>query len=126
MLRERLQKRVEGFSFAISSMNDFPIPEDPPVITTAVYSLRASLSWSNAVGVTIQDPGVRGREKSLKGESKKGWLPLLEIRFSARNSWLLTPSVLTPIELLRLCEDKRKEEARLFSASQPNNIGSYE
>jgi hypothetical protein len=68
ILRERLQMRVEDSSFAISSMNDFPIPEDPPIITTAVYSLRASLSE----------------------------------------------------------EDKRKEEVRLFSVSQPNNIGSYE
>ena len=67
ILRERLQKRVEDSSFAICSMNDFPIPEDPPVITTEVNGERASLS-----------------------------------------------------------EDKRKEEARLFSASQPNNIGSYE
>ncbi|HZZ19698.1 MAG TPA: hypothetical protein VFE25_10035 [Opitutaceae bacterium] len=33
--RDKLQKESSGQSFPISSMNDFPIPEDPPVITTA-------------------------------------------------------------------------------------------
>src|SRR6266498_1826797 len=33
--RERLQKVRSGFNFPHSSMNDFPIPEDPPVMTTA-------------------------------------------------------------------------------------------
>jgi hypothetical protein len=34
--RDRLQKaKVLGGAFAISSMNDFPIPEDPPVMMTA-------------------------------------------------------------------------------------------
>src|SRR5450432_4031112 len=33
--RDKLQKKSSGQSFPNSSMNDFPIPEDPPVITTA-------------------------------------------------------------------------------------------
>jgi hypothetical protein len=42
--RERLQNTTSASSFAISSMNDFPIPEDPPVMTTAVYDFSSSLS----------------------------------------------------------------------------------
>jgi hypothetical protein len=39
--RDKLQKLRDGQSFPHSSMNDFPIPEDPPVITTAEKFLRA-------------------------------------------------------------------------------------
>jgi hypothetical protein len=39
--RDRLQNESSGQSFPNSSMNDFPIPEDPPVITTAENFLRA-------------------------------------------------------------------------------------
>src|SRR5437016_4939711 len=46
--RERLQMRSSGRSFAHSSMNDFPIPEDPPVMTTEVNGERASLSEDTA------------------------------------------------------------------------------
>jgi hypothetical protein len=42
--RERLQTSGLGSIVATSSMNDFPIPEDPPVTTTAEKLLRASLS----------------------------------------------------------------------------------
>ena len=38
----------------------------------------------------------------LKGELHLYHLFPLEIRISARNSWLLNPSILTPIELIRL------------------------
>ena len=40
---ERLQKCNAGFSFPISSMKDFPIPEDPPVTMTAEKDWSASL-----------------------------------------------------------------------------------
>jgi hypothetical protein len=39
--RDRLQNASSGQSFANSSIYDFPIPEDPPVMTTAENSLRA-------------------------------------------------------------------------------------
>jgi putative sigma-54 modulation protein len=42
--RERLQTRNRGFNFSASSMNDFPIPEDPPVKTTAEKGWSASMS----------------------------------------------------------------------------------
>ena len=42
--RERLQTTRSGFSFRISSMNDFPIPEDPPVRTTAEKGWSAALA----------------------------------------------------------------------------------
>src|SRR5882724_6827006 len=61
-----------------------------------------TLSWNDAVGVRIQEPGVRRRKETLNGEPKAGRLFRLEIRISARHSWLLTPSILTPIELFRL------------------------
>jgi hypothetical protein len=40
--RDKLQNESSGQSFPNSSMNDFPIPEDPPVITTAENCLRAA------------------------------------------------------------------------------------
>lgn len=42
--RERLQITRPGLRFAHSPMNDFPIPEDPPVMTTDEYGERTSLS----------------------------------------------------------------------------------
>jgi hypothetical protein len=39
--RDKLQNANSGQSFEISSIYDFPIPEDPPVMTTAEKSLRA-------------------------------------------------------------------------------------
>src|ERR1043165_102594 len=46
--RERLQTSKSGCSFAPSLMNDFPIPEDPPVMTTEVNDERASRSEDTA------------------------------------------------------------------------------
>jgi hypothetical protein len=40
--RDRLQKTNSGRILADSSMNDFPIPEDPPVMMTAEMFLRAA------------------------------------------------------------------------------------
>lgn len=42
--RERLQMVVPGANFPISSMNDFPRPEDPPVMMTDVKVWSASRS----------------------------------------------------------------------------------
>jgi hypothetical protein len=39
--RDKLQKAISGRSLPHSSMNDFPIPEDPPVMTTADMVLSA-------------------------------------------------------------------------------------
>src|SRR5687768_16332012 len=51
--RERLQKRKCGPSFWPSSMNDFPIPEDPPVRMTEEKGWSASL-----------DEGTTGEKES--------------------------------------------------------------
>jgi hypothetical protein len=40
--RDKLQKASSGRSLLHSSMNDFPIPEDPPVMMTAEMSLSAA------------------------------------------------------------------------------------
>ena len=45
-------------------------------------------------------------KKPLNGELKTGRPVLLETRTSARNSWLLTPFILTPIELIRLSRNR--------------------
>jgi hypothetical protein len=50
--RDRLQKASPGRIFEHSSMNDFPIPEDPPVMMTAEKLLRA------ASGVGIEWQGL--------------------------------------------------------------------
>jgi hypothetical protein len=39
--RDKLQNDKSGRSLLHSSMNDFPIPEDPPVMTTDVIFLSA-------------------------------------------------------------------------------------
>jgi hypothetical protein len=39
--RDKLQNAISGQSFANSSIYDFPIPEDPPVMTTAEKSFIA-------------------------------------------------------------------------------------
>lgn len=44
LLREGLQNRRSGLSFRTSLMNDFPTPEDPPVMTTEEKGESASLS----------------------------------------------------------------------------------
>jgi len=52
-----------------------------------------------------QESGFRiqeSEEKVTDGEPRKGWLLLLEYWISARNSWILNPSILNPIELFRL------------------------
>jgi hypothetical protein len=41
---------------------------------------------------------------SLKSKPKKRWLVLLKIWFFARNSWLLTPSILIPIALFHVSQ----------------------
>src|SRR6266700_6933174 len=51
--RERLQIHRSGFSFPHSSMNDFPIPEDPPVMTTEEKDESASLSEDTGDRATI-------------------------------------------------------------------------
>src|SRR3954453_5342207 len=48
--RDRLQKIKSGLSFRPSSMNDFPIPEDPPVMITAENGWSASLSEGTTGG----------------------------------------------------------------------------
>jgi hypothetical protein len=40
--RDKLQNASSGRSVLHSSMNDFPIPEDPPVMMTAEMSLSAA------------------------------------------------------------------------------------
>src|SRR4051812_45715058 len=60
--RERLQTTISGCSFAHSSMNDFPIPEDPPVMTTEEKEVRASLSED-----TVGRAAIFGRAGALTG-----------------------------------------------------------
>jgi hypothetical protein len=41
--RDWLQTEISGRNFRLSSMNDFPVPEDPPVMVTArIFSKAAS------------------------------------------------------------------------------------
>jgi hypothetical protein len=49
--RDRLQNTSSGRIFEHSSMNDFPIPEDPPVMMTAEKFLRAA----SGVGIESGD-----------------------------------------------------------------------
>lgn len=77
--RERLQNRKAGFSFPISSMNDFPIPEDPPVTTTAVYDFSSSLSEGTAgelsypefhrAGLTAGDRSNQTKRRNMNSQN---------------------------------------------------------
>lgn len=66
VVRERLQNQSCGCSFAARSMNDFPIPEDPPVITTA------EKVWSASRG--------EGTSLRLKYFSQGGWSALAALK----------------------------------------------
>jgi hypothetical protein len=67
--RDRLQKTSSGRILAHSSMNDFPIPEDPPVMMTAEKFLRAA----SGVGIWRGEMNFRRRKsvrlRSIKQES---------------------------------------------------------
>jgi len=51
--RQRLQKPGPGSSFSVSSMNDFPMSEDPPVLTT----VENIWSASRGEGTRFSDKG---------------------------------------------------------------------
>jgi hypothetical protein len=51
--RERLQNDSSGCSLDPSSMNDFPIPEDPPLITTVEKVWSASRGECTSLTVKI-------------------------------------------------------------------------
>src|SRR5215218_3191260 len=59
-VRERLQNGSSGRSFPTSSMNDFPIPEDPPVTTTAekVWSASRDEGTSFDGGISVWAGGL--------------------------------------------------------------------
>src|SRR5581483_10362782 len=89
--RERLQKTAPGFSFSPSRMNDFPIPEDPPVTMTAENGGSASLS-EGTTGDTADD--------------------------SFSRSWALARFRLNPTHTLKYEQPKQPRSDRLWHSSR--------